>query len=1023
MNHVYANKIDIHNFRAFGPNFSLSIPPGPGLIIVYGMNGLGKTTFFEAIEWLLTGNVRRIDDAKDSRSPLAKHLTRRGAEPGSHFVAATFGPDEKRISRSETEQPSANELNNLLVSSDWTPKPDDISTYLRLTMFLPQARKFRFEEEKPKDQWQLLRGPAGVDQLDVMRRALGGLPTKNAFDKVATDLRIEVSAQKRALDDWKELLEKRAKLTNRVTDTQTVSPEQAESFLSDLREQLASMGFQAVAEPEETQGWTSERKLSTIVQRLDTTTDDLNSELTTLKSFSDLIKEWIAVGSELESVTAKLEATTTQVNETNTKVAEAKDAVGKLLPPLQENQREVAELKKQKEAADKTSEAFARLEESRKTQTALLQEQKGLRSSAETFRVASADAAKVDQRRKTHSESLVRLTTEQEKLDELSKRLVAFDAASEKAKATDTELDKLKDEQDNSIKLVEELKSKIEQCNNESKRLKQQKDDALAEAEAMTRAIKIVCDHIAQDEETCPVCQAEYKDGSLLERAERSVEAAGIDTVTIDQAIAKNKSAQAEHQEKLESLQQRISQLPPLVNELIRQQTARTQESTKIEQELAARGFDSATARNELSAARESVTHQIKETRAALSQLPSAESTRQQTEQSQAELATLEDKINNNETSVKQLAAKIEQDETIVQSFRAQIDQPEVDQGGTVQLLESLKSKEAASTAKAEFAKQAHEKAEAELAKLSAGLRQYKTELKTHQASLTSNQQRQNALRERWEKILEGTPDAAAQQRAILDRETSIEAIGRLRRQCSQTAERLDAWRANNQSVALDSSISKNLEKNDNCSEAELTAKLQGDIADTEAEIARVEDVKDRATTLANELQEKVDEFNDHALRPLATRIQRFHDVLSPFRYQIGWEARTNRGSMELRQSVSNESGLDTNTSNPQVELSDGQMAVQGLATLFAASTEYRWSRWPALLLDDPLQSSDLLHTSAFIDIVRGLITQLGYQVFLSSHDMEEAKYIIRKCERSGISVRKCHLLGPRSNGVEFAAS
>ena len=1021
MNHVYASKIDISNFRAFGPNFSLSIPPGPGLVIVYGMNGLGKTTFFEAIEWLLTGDVRRIDDAKESRSPLAKHLTRRGAEPKSHFVAATFGPDEKRISRSETENPSASELIDLLVSSEWTPKPDDISTYLRLTMFLPQARKFRFEEEKPKDQWQLLRGPAGVDQLDVMRRALGGLPTKNAFDKVADDLRAKVLVQKRALDDWKELLEKRAQLANRITDTQTVSPEQAESFLSDLQEQLVSLGIRAIAEREETQGWTPERKLSTTVQGLDTTTDDLSNEIATLKGFTELINEWIAVSSELESDVAKVEDTTKQVDATSTKVADAKDAFGKLLLSLQERQREVTQLKEQREAAEKASGAFTRLEESLKAHGALLQDQKTLQASVQKLRLAITETAKVDQRRKTLSEELVRQTTGQEKLNALIKRVVAFDAASEKAKDTDTKLDKLKDEQVNSIKLVEELKSKIEQCNNESKRLKQQKDDVLAEAETMTRAIKIVCDHIAQDQETCPVCQAKYKDGALLERAKRSVESAGIDTITIDQAIAKNKSAQAEHQEKLESLQQRISQLPLLINELIRQQTARTQESTEIKQELAARGGDSATARNELGLERESVTLQIEETRDVLSQLPSAESTRQQLDQSKAELTNLEDQITNNETSVEQFAIKIEQDQAIVQSFRSQIDQPEVDQSSTIQLLESLKSKESASIAQAELAKQTHDKAEADFAKLSAELRQQRTDLKTHQASLTSNQQRQNALRERWEKILEGLPDATAQQRAILDRETTLEAVRKLRQQCSQTAERLDAWRENNQSVALDSSIAKKLQENDDCSEAVLTAKLEGAITNTEAEIVRVEDVKDRATTLANDLQEKVDEFNDHALRPLATRIQRFHDVLSPFRYQIEWEAKTIRGSMELRQSVSNESGLETNSSTPQVELSDGQMAVQGLATLFAASTEYRWSRWPALLLDDPLQSSDLLHTSAFIDILRGLITQLGYQVFLSSHDMEEAKYIIRKCERSGISVRKCHLLGPRSNGVEVA--
>lgn len=1023
MNHVYASKIDIHNFRAFGPNFSLSIPPEPGLIIVYGMNGLGKTTFFEAIEWLLTGGVRRIEDAKETRSPLAKHLTRRGAEPKSHFVAATFGPSEERISRSETEQPSASELNDLLVSPNWTPKPDDISTYLRLTMFLPQARKFRFEEEKPKDQWELLRGPAGVDQLDVMRRALGGLPTRNAFDKVADELRTKVLVQKRSLDDWKELLSKRAQLSNSVTDAQTVSPEQAESFLSDLREQLASLNIQALAEPEETQGWTLERKLSIIVQGLDATTDNLNNELSTLKGFSNLIKEWITIGGELESDAAKIENTKKQIDETSTKVVDAKAQVGKLLPPLQASQHEVAEVKKQSESAKKASEAFARLQEAKKTNAALLQEQKSIQASLEKARLAKVGAVKVDQRRRSLSETLVRLTSEKEKLDALNKRVAALDKASDQARASERKLRKLQAEQDQSTSLLEELNSKIEKSNNESERLKKQKDAALAEAKAITRAIKIVCDHIAQDEETCPICQAEYKDGSLLERAERSVESAGLDTTTIDQAIARNKSAQAGHQERLDFLQKRISELPPLINELIRQQTARTQETTDIEEEFAARGFDSPTAREEMSAALGSVTQQIEETRAELSNLPSAESTRQQLDQSEAELANLADQANNNGTSVKRLATKIEQDEQIVQSFRSQIGQPEIDQSGTIQIFESLKSKESASIEQAGLAKQVHDKAEAELARLSAELLRLNTELKTHQASLTSSRQRHDALRERWEKILEGSPDAAAQQRSILERETALEAVGKLRRQCSQTAERLDAWRKNKQSVALDSSIAKKLQENGDCSEAELSAKLESAIANFEAEIVRVEDVKERATTLASELQEKVDEFNDHALRPLATRIQRFHDVLSPFRYQIGWEARTNRGSMELRQSVSNDAGLETNSSNPLVELSDGQMAVQGLSTLFAASTEYRWSRWPALLLDDPLQSSDLLHTSAFIDILRGLITQLDYQVFLSSHDMEEAKYIIRKCERSGIGVTKCHLLGPRLNGVEVAIS
>lgn len=890
-------------------------------------------------------------------------------------------------------------------------------------MFLPQARKFRFEEENPKDQWQLLRGPAGVDRLDVMRRSLGGLPTRNAFERVADDLRAEVLIQRRFLTDWTELLEKRTQLTNRVTDTRTVTPEQADFFLTDLGDQLKSLGLQTVEGPEETQGWTPERRLSMIVQGLDTAADKLNNELSTLKGFSELVNEWIVISGELESGAAKVEAANRRVDETSTKVAIAKEAVGVFLPQMQARQEEADELKNQREAAEKAAGAFARLEQNRKTHATLSQEQTGLQTSLRKLRLGKDEITRMEQRRKLVSETLARLTTEQEKLDSLNKRVVAFDAASEQAKTTENELRQLQDEQQNSIKLLEELQSQIEQCNNESERLERQKSDALAEAEAMTRAIKLVCDHIAEDDEICPVCQAEYKDGSLLERTQRSVQAAGISTARMDQAIAANKSAQSEHQEKLAALRQRISQLPPMINDLARQQTARTQESRRIEGEFAARGFDSRTARDEVLAARDAVTQEIGETRAELSKLPSMVSTHQQIEQFNAELRLLEDRITSNEALEADVKSKIAQDESIVQSFRTEIGQFEIDWDATLQHLESLKSRESESVVQAEQQKLAHNKAEAELAKLSTELRQHRTELKTHQASLAANQYRQNALRERWEKLLGGLPDAEAQQRAILDRETKLESLGKLRRLCSQTVERLDAWRASNESVELNSLIAGKLRENGDCSEMELTEKLEAAIAKTEAEIVRVDEVKERAAKLANDLQEKVDEFNDHALRPLAARIQRFHDVLSPFRYQIGWEAKTIRGSMELRQSVSSEYGSERNSSTPHVELSDGQIAVQGLATLFAASTEYRWSRWPALLLDDPLQSSDLLHTSAFIDILRGLITQLGYQVFLSSHDMEEAKYIIRKCERSGIGVRKCHLLGPRSNGVEAMIS
>ncbi|RWP02722.1 AAA family ATPase [Mesorhizobium sp.] len=54
MNDVYLSSIDIEDFRTFG-EFRVELPATPGLLLLTGTNGLGKSSFFDAIEWALTG--------------------------------------------------------------------------------------------------------------------------------------------------------------------------------------------------------------------------------------------------------------------------------------------------------------------------------------------------------------------------------------------------------------------------------------------------------------------------------------------------------------------------------------------------------------------------------------------------------------------------------------------------------------------------------------------------------------------------------------------------------------------------------------------------------------------------------------------------------------------------------------------------------------------------------------------------------------------------------------------------------
>ena len=59
---AFLRAIDVEGFRGVGPAQTLELAPGPGLTLVVGRNGSGKSSFAEAIETLLTGDSLRWKD-------------------------------------------------------------------------------------------------------------------------------------------------------------------------------------------------------------------------------------------------------------------------------------------------------------------------------------------------------------------------------------------------------------------------------------------------------------------------------------------------------------------------------------------------------------------------------------------------------------------------------------------------------------------------------------------------------------------------------------------------------------------------------------------------------------------------------------------------------------------------------------------------------------------------------------------------------------------------------------------------
>ena len=59
---AFVRTITVEGFRGIGPKATLDLTPGPGLTLVVGRNGSGKSSFAEGLELLLTGDTYRWRD-------------------------------------------------------------------------------------------------------------------------------------------------------------------------------------------------------------------------------------------------------------------------------------------------------------------------------------------------------------------------------------------------------------------------------------------------------------------------------------------------------------------------------------------------------------------------------------------------------------------------------------------------------------------------------------------------------------------------------------------------------------------------------------------------------------------------------------------------------------------------------------------------------------------------------------------------------------------------------------------------
>jgi hypothetical protein len=171
---TYVSSITVEGFRGIGPSATLTLKPGPGLSLIVGRNGCGKSSFAEGLEVLLTGrNYRWEKRAKvwcegwrnlhqRARVGLTADLLVEGQGPMS-VSRAWSGED---VSKSETAVKRKGGKSQTLESMGWA---DALATF---RPFLSYNELGSLLEDGPSKLYDALSSVLGLEELAEVQALL-----------------------------------------------------------------------------------------------------------------------------------------------------------------------------------------------------------------------------------------------------------------------------------------------------------------------------------------------------------------------------------------------------------------------------------------------------------------------------------------------------------------------------------------------------------------------------------------------------------------------------------------------------------------------------------------------------------------------------------------------------------------------------------------------------------------------------------------------------------------------------------
>ncbi len=1008
MTNLYLSGAEFSNFRIYGDSYAFDFPAGPGVTLITGGNGLGKTSFFDGVEWALTNQITRFNDIPvDGRRKPIDPLTRIGATEMSHRVSLQFS-DGTVIDRGAGFEVTEAEIVGLLKRPEWS-EISSLHGYLSITHFFGQASTQRFSLKKPTDQWEALKGPAGVDRINTLRERMSGLGVKRAFTRAIDDRRAKLERATDDLTTWNELLQERDRARQLASSEQAVPPSELRQVADRIAGEVMNLTGQgqwtdySSDQPPESVLDALSSMYRSAAERAAAEKDELEHLTSLLNAFESNRSESSMLTSEVRAAEERLTSVRDESKKVEARLTEAAESLRASELEVGHVHSRLVNLSRVALAAKQQDDAVSRLASLQADQSAAemaeaaaaarCNELRGQHARAvgdRTGRRALADQVTIARKRSQISASLSRLNAEISRV----KQMVA-----------DRDVPTIRERRTTFASQAEAASARVASLNEELR----QHDDR---SRAITEAVAAIAHWLSHDDTACPVCATSFPVGQLAELVQRQLAVGSIPA----QAIA---TFLAEARSDLDALHRQIAEADREladVGQLEASLATYLAQEDDLRQKLVESGGVADGKYGDVDVVKLEQALELLDKTLALNPTP---------EDIAAFLSEAEASVkaeSAKRSSIQKLLAGASDE---VQAARSVLLQhPElwgVDQGILVDLAtEQVVAGERARVAgeRAAAARSNLTAAQADSDSLRAAEAREVGAIAAANARLTSLANELQQARVRWaDSGQAGEPDPirlAAYRQATLDQNLALNPLG-------AAVDRLIVgyrkWLQDEQLRKLEAEIELRTNSARVESEQACHAHLTLLVEEAKRELQVAQTAKSKVDDVGARMQELSKTYASGVLVPLNETIRRFAKALMTWSDSaVNYRAEHHATRSELRPNIIR-SELDGSTSqvdmNPSLYFSEGQLSALSVSALLAASTTFGWSRWRGLLLDDPLQHNDVIHASAFMDLIRQMVLGLGYQIILSTHDSAEAEFLIRKCRSAGITHR-VHELAPR---------